>query len=117
MSDIDVRLSDHAITRYHERVKPTLLRHEAKADLERMARLGRVTTERPVFAGGQAAVYLLIGEDIALPLVRAGRGFVAVSCMCRAGLGEVTRRRLNRRKRQRRVDARYRRSGRSRAVA
>lgn len=42
-----LRLSDHAITRYHERVKPALLRRQAKVELEALVAAAGKVGPRP----------------------------------------------------------------------
>lgn len=98
-------ISDHAVDRYVERVKPSLTRREAMRDLRRLARtIGTVTTQRPEWVGESCHVdgWLLLGEDIALPVIRTPRGWLVKTTLARGVLAPGVRRSRNRFKAARR---------------
>src|SRR4051794_10957050 len=97
----EVHLSAHAIDRFHERVRPALERPAAAAELERLAEVGAIVRDEPDWlhaspdAGGEA--YLLLCEDIVLPLTwsRFRGQWVARTCIARGGNSEKARVRRN----------------------
>lgn len=104
-----VCLTRHAKKRFHGRVKPHLDYATATRELERSLPQGRLSADPPAwFASGTASdaeLYLLIGDDVVLPLVRHHRGgrLVAVSCYGRGAPSEAERARQNKRRRAYRV--------------
>lgn len=114
-------LSNHALDRYIDRVKPQLTRETARAELEALIALaGSVQTEAPTFAPhdvsygkATASHFLAVSEGIALALVvkqtRAGEPvYLAVTCLTRYGLSENGRTRRNERAAKRRARRRRR---------
>lgn len=80
----------HCIERFHERVRPALSAYVAASELFRlMATFGEFSPSPPGWAADatEAEGWLLLGEDIALPL-RDGR---AISCLTRSGYSESER--------------------------
>src|SRR4051812_18838316 len=103
--DDHLGISDHAVDRYIERVKPTLTRREATKDLRRLARsVGSITTERPDWVGEACHVdgWLLLGDDIALPVLKTPVGWLAKTVLARGVLPPGVRRMRNRAKAARR---------------
>jgi hypothetical protein len=113
-----IELSDHAVHRWHERVKPGLSAEAAERELLAVVEHGRLTHERPVWypepepslkISGEA--YLLLGPDILLPCVQMDgkhAPWLATSCITRGSLPEETRQSRNETARRRRVRARRR---------
>lgn len=103
--DDHLGISDHAVDRYIERVKPTLTRREATKDLRRLARsVGTITAERPEWVGESCYVdgWLLLGDDIALPVLKTPGGWLAKTVLARGVLPPGVRRMRNRAKAARR---------------
>lgn len=97
------RLTDHCITRYHERVRPTLLRRQAMDELKALVESGtgewsdtppEWLFDRELEVDG----YLTLADGIALVVVKG----VAVTCVIRGCTNETVRKRKNERKRKRR---------------
>jgi hypothetical protein len=115
----EVALSPHACDRYRERVRPTLARAAAKRDLERLiAAEGRIVPEPPAWLAERQRVedadaYVLVGDDLVLPVRVCGRfaSAVAVTCLSRTGISELARQRRNRRRREMGARRRARRTG------
>lgn len=101
-------LTEHAVDRYQERVRPALSPEAAKADLLRLiAACGRQGTP-PEWAISNEYVtdwFLFIGDDVCLPIHKGS----AVTCLTRGGLPELTRARRNERKQAQRRARRLRR--------
>ena len=109
MPTLEIRLTTHAVDRFHERVRPALTRAAAEDELARLVLFGSIFSEAPAwFAIRQrqrAAAYLVIG-DLVLPLEPVGTGgdaYSAVTCIARGGISETARFRRNGR-RHRRLD-------------
>ncbi len=84
-----VRISQHAVQRYRERIKPGLDEAAARSELERLRAVGTVVREPPTWlhAADHAPCYLLFGDDVALPLLRhSDGGWVASTCVPRSTL-------------------------------
>ena len=82
-----VVISDHAVARYQERVRPGLDEAAARAELERLRAVATVVREAPAWlhAADQASCYLLLGDDVVLPLLRrSGGGWVASTCVAKS---------------------------------
>lgn len=102
VEDVTVHLRDHAVDRYVERVKPALDRPAAIKDLEHVAELARLG-ERPDWThqrfdapslGECFVCWLLIGDDIAMPLEPAVDGsFTAMTRITSSGISEAARER------------------------
>ena len=78
-----VSVSAHAVEQYRDRVKPGLDPDAARAELEQLRALGRIQTEPPgwVNAARPAAYYLLLGDQIVLPLAPQADAWVATTCV------------------------------------
>lgn len=105
-------MSDHAVARYQERVRPGLSLPEAEAELMRVLPFGEVTLVKPSFvfvAEPDTVGWLVVGDGIAFPLAQAGSHLVAVTCLTRAGASDevlaVRRRRKQLRRNARRHNA------------
>ena len=116
-----IDITHHCVERFHERSRPALELIRAREELEMLVGVGEVAEQPPAwFAAGAASeadAYLLIGEDLVIPLASRsdGSGMVAKTCITRGVPSEATRARWNARKRKRRLDraARRRRGGRN----
>jgi hypothetical protein len=104
---IEIHLSEHAVQRFHERVRPGLDRIAAEDALARLALHGTIDTEPPDWLARHqrqhAACYLVAG-DVVLPLDPCRRDpavLVALTCLARGGLSEPARQRRNLRRRRR----------------
>jgi hypothetical protein len=98
-----VRLRDHAVDRYIERVKPALDRHGAVEDLARLIRACAEITGPPCWLNGldfdghkmgrAFADWLCLGDDVALPLLPSDDGgCMAVTCIARGGISDTAQR-------------------------
>jgi len=88
-----VTVSAHAVEQYRDRVKPGLEPDAARAELEQLCALGRVQTEAPgwVNPARPAAYYLLLGEQIVLPLAPQADAWVATTCVAQRTLTPTRR--------------------------
>ena len=88
-----VTVSAHAVEQYRDRVKPGLDPDAARAELEQLRTLGRIQTEAPgwVNATRPAAYYLLLGEQIVLPLAPQADAWVATTCVAQRTLTPTRR--------------------------
>ena len=88
-----VTVSAHAVEQYRDRVKPGLDPDAARAELERLRTLGRVQTEPPgwVNPARPAAYYLLLGDQIVLPLAPQADTWVATTCVAQRTLTPTRR--------------------------
>jgi hypothetical protein len=93
-----VWFTTHAIERYVERLRPALTKKAARRELVALCEVAEVVTERPAWLGlGEATDgYLLLGDDVVLPVMRGKTGWVAMTCMTRGGLAPSERRARNR---------------------
>lgn len=98
---LEIHLSQHAIDRFHERVRPGLDRAAAEDALAQLALLGTIESEPPEWLARRqrqrAACYLVAG-DVVLPLDpyrRDPRVLVALTCVARGGISELARQRRN----------------------
>lgn len=114
---VELKLTEHCVSRYQERVKPALGEQEARADLERLVRFGELKPSLPWHTTDDMPdCYLELTDGIALPLHRRGATYVAVSCLTRAGKSDGERRFYNDKRRQRqrhRAEAAEHKSGRT----
>ena len=78
-----VLVSRHAAERYRRRVRPGLDLDAARAELERLRATSEISTVAPgwLHAAEPAVRYLLLGEDIVLPVVPQGGGWIATTCV------------------------------------
>ena len=88
-----VTVSAHAVEQYRERVKPGLDPDAARAELEQLCTLGRIHTEAPgwVNPARPAAYYLLLGDQIVLPLAPQADAWVATTCVAERTLTPARR--------------------------
>ena len=88
-----VIVSAHAVEQYRERVKPGLEPDAVRAELEQLCTLGRIQTEAPrwVNPARPAAFYLLLGEQIVLPLAPQADAWVATTCVAQRTLTPARR--------------------------
>lgn len=106
-----VRLTEHAIARYAERVKPTLTHGACKRELLALLRgagdpVERLEWHRPGI-GDRVDGYCVLSDGIALVLHRSGHRLYAVTCIIRGQDSDEVRRAKNRRRANRRA-ARHR---------
>jgi hypothetical protein len=107
-----VTLTVHAVERFQERVRPTLDLEAAKTELDRRAdQFGRRVEARPDWLGMEgrnivapADAYLLIGDDVVLPLADRSTGPLALSCLVRGSIPPAERRQRNVKRRKRRLE-------------
>jgi hypothetical protein len=106
-----VTLSQHAVDRYQQRVRPALSAELAREDLGRLIGLGRVASEPPSWLADRqaqrAAFYLTVG-DVVLPLDpdrRDTERLIALTCIARGGISEIARHARNQRRRMNAGDA------------
>ena len=104
---IEIHLSQHAVDRFHERVRPGLDRTAAEDALAQLALLGTIEPEPPEWLARRqrqrAACYLVAG-DVVLPLDPCRRDptvLVALTCLARGGISELARHRRNSQRRLR----------------
>ncbi|HUA49040.1 MAG TPA: hypothetical protein VMA77_27645 [Solirubrobacteraceae bacterium] len=92
-SPAQVTLSAHAVEQYRDRVKPGLDPDGARAELEQLCALGLITTQAPgwVNAARPAAYYLLLGDQIVLPLAPQAHAWVATTCVAQRTLTRARR--------------------------
>jgi hypothetical protein len=78
-----VRISDHAVEQYQQRIKPGFDLDAAQAELEKLRTVAQIAASAPewVNAVRQAPCYLLIGDAIVLPVLRDRNGWVATTCL------------------------------------
>ena len=119
MNAADVVISDHAVSRYHERVKPALLREDARRDLVRiLEQLGEIEIlERPPWPLPPGQVYALLAEGICFAGHLSGPKFFVKTVMVNAAMSERTRARRRERKAKRRSERRDREARQNRVAA
>ena len=117
----ELSITDHAVRRFRERVRPALDFDAAERELLRLINdYGDLTEGAPAWLDGaavRAKAYLSIGDQIALPLradFDGSGGLVAVTCVHRGGIDPAGRRRRAEERRRRRASKRGRRMGRRR---
>jgi hypothetical protein len=78
-----VIVSAHAVEQYRDRVKPGLEPDAARAELEQLCTLGVIQTEAPgwVNSAKRATNYLLLGDQIVMPLAPQADAWVATTCV------------------------------------
>lgn len=101
---ITIELSEHAIDRFHQRVRPALTWEEAEYELDRLTAYGEMVVEPPHWLARtqrqHACCYLLVG-DLVLPLVPAYNDrevLCATTCIPRGALSDRARSRRNARR-------------------
>jgi hypothetical protein len=105
-----VRLTKHSVERFQARFRPGLDWDVAANHLAAMLPLGRVVDDPPVWLAHrrrEADAYLVLGEDLAMPLARSTStgAYTAVTCLAR---GSISPRERQRRKARRDFDRRHR---------
>lgn len=102
-----VTLSPHCVERFHERFRPALDLIRARRELEMLLALGQISDEPPEWLAQkmlqESDAYLIVGDDLVLPLAELGQRFVAKTCIPRGGISELARRHRNERGRRRRA--------------
>ena len=88
-----VAVSAHAVEQYRDRVKPGLDSDGARAELKQLCALGLIQTEAPgwVNPARPAACYLLLGDEIVLPLAPQAEAWVATTCVAQRTLTPTRR--------------------------
>jgi len=107
---LEVELTNHCVTRFHERIRPCLLRRQAEEELLRLLEAsGEVAFDRPAWLGWQpddpADAWVLLGPSVVIPLKLDGGVFVALTVLSRGHTSRTTsirRRKARRRNRSRR---------------
>jgi hypothetical protein len=103
----EIVFADHAVARFHERVRPALELKDAARQLESLANAGELTIDPPpwlAISHPPADAYLVMG-DVVLPLradCRRPGVLVAMTTRVRGSISAPSRRRRNRRRRPRR---------------
>lgn len=117
MSELPIGISDHAVERYVERVRPGLGFVAARRELRRLIEAGTLTATAPEWVAESADVsdaYLDAG-DVAICLnvdnSRGGRKLVAATVLIRGSLPPLTRERRNKARRARRATRKGRKHG------
>lgn len=111
----EVVLTHHCVGRFHERFRPALDVIAARRELERLLEHGEVAESPPEWMARtmrqEADAYLIVGNDLVLPLAtgREEGEWVAKSCIPHGGISEEARRRRNERRRAGRARRRRRR--------
>lgn len=104
-----VEVTEHAIKRYGERVRPALEASQLENEvLHVIEDAGVITWHAPEWTNNDDAIvgWVMLGPDVALPLEfhRKKRGvLVAVTCLIRGSYGPVLREAANRQHRIRRA--------------
>lgn len=94
---VAIHVSDHAVVRYRERVRPGLDHGQACSDLQRLLEHGFISSRAPLWlrtTQAQRSAYYLVVGDIALPLdpcTRDRERLVALTCLTRGGLSDAVR--------------------------
>jgi hypothetical protein len=78
-----VRISNHAVEQYQQRIKPGFDLDAAQAELEQLRTVAQIAASAPewVNAVRQAPCYLLIADAIVLPVLPDRHGWVATTCL------------------------------------
>jgi hypothetical protein len=88
-----VALSAHAVEQYRQRVRPGLDQDGARTELEGLRETGQISTGSPAWltAAKPAPYYLLLGDDVVLPVVSHGDGWIATTCVAQRTLSPTRR--------------------------
>jgi len=80
-----VSVSIHAAEQYRERLRPGLELDAALAELKRLQETGEISTIAPEWlnTAKPAPHYLLLGNDVVLPVLPQGDGWIATTCVTR----------------------------------
>lgn len=105
-----IDISDHAVARYVDRVKPHFDRDIAKQELARLLGFGEFTHECPWHLNVDGCdSYMVLSDGIALGLKRHhAQKWVAVTCLIRGEMAPEFRASRNHEKAKRRRDKRAR---------
>jgi hypothetical protein len=89
----EVEITGHCVARYVERVKPDLEPQAARRELDQLKQLGTIATSAPAWAreADPASWYLLLGEDIVLPLAGGPDRWWASTCLVFTGISDHAR--------------------------
>ena len=108
LDGLDIEITSHAQIRYAERVLSGADIETTERNLCSLLPFATLEISKPQWAETTAtddtrnAGYLMIGPDVAFPLVAcAGGGRAAVTCLTRGGLGETARKARTKRRRPR----------------
>ena len=110
MSTFTIQLSEHAIQRFRQRVRPAIGVAEAEGELARLALFGDLVPEAPAWhavATADTAPWYLVIADCVLPLRphwREAEVLVATTCLARGDVSEATRFRRQARRRAAEAD-------------
>jgi hypothetical protein len=106
MALAEIHITQHAIERFHLRVRPGLSTAAAEIELARMVAVGELVNDPPSWYADRqrrtAAAYLVVG-DLVLPLEPVDGNpcaLVAVTCIARGGISDAARARRNERRRR-----------------
>lgn len=104
VDNYEISISRHALIRYLERVRPSLSGIKAAQDeIERLSGFCYVSEESPEWVRKESSytretlvdrfsLWLLIGDDVALPLEEKSNGrFEAVTCVVSGGISDAAR--------------------------
>jgi hypothetical protein len=113
---MEIEITHHCVGRFHERFRPALDLIGARTELEMLIEHGEIAGEPPEWMARtmqqEADAYLIVGEDLVLPLAwigPLGERLIAKTCIARGGISAPARRRRNERGRKRRAHRRGRR--------
>lgn len=107
MPAVRIGLTDHAIQRYVERVKPQMLRRHAQAELERLVEMAGEPGPVPDWMRPKVPCQALVLSDgIALVIVSEDGRLTAATCMVRGTLSPEVRAAQKAAKRRRRAQRR-----------
>jgi hypothetical protein len=93
---MELILSLHSIERFQQRLRPALSVSAAGDELERLMAHAEFSVEPPLWAAStptRTHGWLMVGDDIAFPLVATGRSMTATTCLCRRPRASSRRRR------------------------
>ena len=95
--DVQINLSDHAIRRFRERVRPALDDAGARSELSHLIAFGEIVGEAPAWLAAtqrqRASCFLVLG-DLAFPLDpdrRNREALCALTCIPRGTISEPAR--------------------------
>ena len=96
---MEIEISHHCVDRFHERFRPALDLIKAREQLEMLVALHAVHADEPPdwFAERmleRADSYLIIGDDMVIPLARLGHRdelLLAKTCIGRGGVSDLAR--------------------------
>ena len=88
-----VQVSTHAVEQYRHRVRPGLDPDAARAELERLREAGEISAVAPAWlnAAKPAPHYLLLGDDVVLPVLPQGDDWIATTCLSQRTLTPTRR--------------------------